>query len=164
MPTLTILVGLPASGKSTWRAENTAENTHIFSTDDIIERVAKNEKSTYSGVFKKTIGTANKIAARELADAFRDGRDVVIDRTNMTPGARRKYVQAAPKNYKINCVCWLPPATVDDWKELWARLSSREGKEIPENVIKKMHADFVWPDRSEGFDNILYLNIHGMRI
>lgn len=160
MPTMTILVGLPASGKSTWRSKNDDLKTYFFSTDDIIERVAKNEDKTYSDVFKKTIKTATKIANREFADALAAGKNVVIDRTNMTEAARAKYISAA-KEYTVNCVCFAPPKTAEDWLELDKRLSNRPGKEIPAEVIQQMAKSYEKPKLAEGFNQITFLDIYG---
>ena len=69
MPTIYMLIGVPASGKSTWVEQNKG-NALVISTDNLIEAYAANLGKTYNEVFKEQIKIATKIALEHAEAAF----------------------------------------------------------------------------------------------
>ena len=61
-----MLVGVPASGKSTWVAENTKMGTFVYSTDCLLDEWAKEINSTYNEVFKRFIDRATSMCNDRL--------------------------------------------------------------------------------------------------
>lgn len=150
MPTFYMLIGVPASGKSTWRKQH-AGNAVIVSTDDIIDNMAAKQDKTYDQVFKDAIKSAGQIADQQARAAFADDRDVVWDQTNLTRKSRAAKLAMVPKHYKKVAV-YFPTPHPDIHK---TRLDSRPGKTIPDYVLSSMIKSIERPSKDEGFDQIV---------
>ena len=141
-----ILVGLPASGKSTWAWENyinTNNNFSIISRDSFIEEVSG---LTYSEKWQKA--DQNKIN-NLLEDRLRDvvkypTVSTIVDMTHMSKKSRRKSLSHFGPEYKKKAVVFLT-----DLQTLSERNSNREGKAIPQEVIEKMMRSFYLPTMEE---------------
>ena len=151
MPTVTVLVGLPACGKSTWREKNLDAFDWIYSTDDLVEEYALAQGKTYGDVWKSYIGEATKLANSRLQNAIRDGQNIVADRTNLTVAARAKFLAQFPKSYIKKVVFFAPP---DHLGDLVKRVNSRVGKDIPFSVLKGMRNTLEVPTTDEGFSSV----------
>lgn len=157
MATLYVLIGLPASGKSTWRENYLASNPEsdcvICSTDDLIEEYASANGMTYSEAFGKVnFKDLNARFRNRFRQAINAGKDVIVDRTNMSVKSRKEYLKNIPDSYEKVAVVFVVPDP-----ELKRRLAAREaatGKGIPEQVINDMAARYVAPSREE-FDRIV---------
>ena len=163
-PVCTVMVGLPAAGKSTLvhRVLETYPDAFVYSTDTILERIAEQLGKTYDEVFEKHIKSAQAEADIELAYAMQSGKDIIWDQTNLGIGKRRKIInQMKRMGYTVVCASVTLPETVEDIAEWNRRLHSREGKTLPESVIHNMVQRYVAPTAEEGFDMIVFYNIHG---
>lgn len=143
---LVVLIGLPCSGKSTYRNE-TAGDSVIISSDDIIEKYAALYGMTYSEAFKKFAPIANTEMNVAALEAFRAGKSVMWDQTNLTRNKRQRILNMAPSDYKKIAVTF----TTTEEKRLY-RNTQRPGKVIPENVLASMQKSFEPVDKGEGFD------------
>jgi predicted kinase len=152
MPKFYMLIGVPASGKSTWRNAN-AGHAEIISTDDIIDHRAASIGVTYNEVFKDTIKEATELANRHALKAFTMGKDVVWDQTNITPKSRKSKLAMVPNHYEKIAVFFATP-TEDEWQR---RLNSRTGKNIPQNILMGMASSLEQPTADEGFDSIIQI-------
>lgn len=162
MPTLTVLVGLPGSGKSTSIPEDF--DGFIYSTDNVLEELAAKTGETYNQVFKDNIGYATKLMDDLLANYILMGADVLWDQTNMSSKKRLGILSKFPKSYKKICICRIPPQNEDEWRELGIRLGSREGKLIPQHIIESMADSYVEPTIAEGFDEVHLYDIYGSKL
>lgn len=153
MPKLLMLVGIPAAGKSTFIANSNIDwnRTVIASTDNYIERMAKEKNKTYSDVFQQEIKPATEHLNKTVADAIKNGYDIIWDQTNPSVKARKQKLNMIPDNYEKIAVFFPTP----EEKELFKRLSSRPGKNIPREVINSMIASLTIPTKEEGFDEII---------
>lgn len=159
MPTLTLLVGLPASGKSTSIPEDF--DGFVYSTDRYIELRAKTNGCTYNQAFQEFIGPATEHMNEQLDIAIRQRKDVIWDQTNMSAKKRRAALTRFPSSYRKICVCRVVPRDDAEWAELDRRILSREGKMIPHHIIKSMADSYVEPTTGEGFDEVHLYDIHG---
>ena len=150
MPVLYMLIGVPASGKSTWVKQN-RRGAVVASSDDYIEKQAERLKSTYSDVFNDYVKDANRHAQDTAKQAFADGMDVIWDQTNLTRNSRKSKLAMAPKGYKKVAVYFPTPAPEVHKK----RLDSRPGKTIPDFVMNSMIKTLEPPSKEEGFDEII---------
>lgn len=160
MPEVLVLIGLPGSGKSTWRekflAGKAPDSVVCVSQDDIIEDWAAANGMTYSQAWSKV--NQKDVAAKFRNDykaALNAGKDIIIDRTNMGAKARKELLKHVPESYHKVAVVFVIPDP-----ELKARLKAREaqtGKAIPEFVINNMAKAYVAPTREE-FDEIRRIN------
>jgi predicted kinase len=153
MPKCYQLVGVPASGKSTWVAEQDwALTCSCISTDKWVEIYAKEVGRTYAEVFKDFMPTAVDLMAKEVIAAREGGRDIIWDQTSTTIASRARKFNMLPGYEHVAIVFRTPPRD-----ELDVRLSGRPGKHIPKNVIDDMIAGWEDPTEEEGFKEIWYV-------
>jgi predicted kinase len=169
MATCFVLVGLPASGKSTLlnfvEDPEFADTVFVYSTDNVLERVAKQLDKTYDEVFDKHIGPAKLESDIWLAEAIKMKVDVYWDQTNLGVKKRRSIIEKMKKvGYRVEAIVFTPPETVEDITEWNRRLQSRKGKTIPDHVIKSMVNSYVEPTLDEGFDAIRKYDIYGKEL
>lgn len=143
-----MLIGVPASGKSTWRAAHGGD-ADVISTDDIIEQTAQASGRTYNEAFKENIKFATEIANSRAKHAFATGNDVIWDQTNLTPKSRKPKLDMVPDEYEKIAVVFLTPD-----EEEWKRRLDRPGKSIPAHILMGMASTMQFPDPEEGFDRI----------
>ncbi len=154
MPTVTLLVGVPATGKSTWRSLSVTADDFVYSTDDVVEEIAAAQGKTYEEVWADSIKEATKIANARLADAIKAKKNIVSDRTNLTASARAKFLAQFPKSYKRKAVLFEAPRSLD---QHLARIAARPGKNIPTNILMSMLKDLEGPTLEEGFESVKFI-------
>lgn len=152
-PKAYILVGVPASGKSTWvQNQEWAKDCTYISTDKIVEEYANERGKTYSEVFESFMPTAVDLMIDEVALARVQNKDIIWDQTSTTINSRRKKFRMLP-NYEHIAVVFKTP----EKEELERRLSSRPGKVIPTEVVESMIKNFEMPSEQEGYKEIWYV-------
>lgn len=149
-PVFVMMVGFPAAGKSTF-VENEYKDFNHISSDNYVERVAKAQEKTYNDVFLSTIKDAEKYVNEVFLKSIQDERPIVLDRTNLSVGSRKKYLKLIPNTY--HKVCHL--VACSDKEEWHRRLQSRPGKNIPDSAIQAMIQNFEYPTLEEGFVEII---------
>lgn len=155
--TCTFLVGVPASGKSTWIKNNIDRSAvTVLSTDDILEQIAENQGRTYNEVFQEHIGLADKRMFAELDVAIIEDNNIVIDRTNLNKKARGRFLRLLkPHGYTFNAIIFPTPDEAE-WRR---RLASRPGKTIPDFILKNMKEGFQPISADEGFADIRIIGL-----
>lgn len=154
MNKLYVLVGVPASGKSTWTSNQIwAKDIPVVSTDRFVEEYAAKHGKTYSEVFEEYMPIAVKLMANQVLICQANKTDIIWDQTSTTVVTRAKKIRMLPEYYKIAVVFKTPPTA-----ELQRRLASRPGKTIPWDVVSNMAAQLEAepPTKEEGFDEIWY--------
>lgn len=156
MPKCTMLVGVPASGKSTWILNKYGFEDNVASTDNIIMHVTRNYGMTYDEGFKELIGFAEKIMWRQIMSYQMRGASFIIDRTNLSAKSRKKFIDKLKLHrYEIECVVFPMPGTEKLPTEEWnRRLDSRTGKTIPGHILSSMIEHYEPPTEAEGFSKI----------
>ena len=152
-PTVYILCGVPASGKTTWIANQSFnwDSTVVASTDLYIEEQCRILGKPYRELFHDMILPAVSHMVEVVNAAFRDNLDIVWDQTSCTVESRRKKLRMIPASYSTVAVVFPTPPT----DEHANRLANRGGKVIPASVVSEMVSAFVMPTLSEGFDQIV---------
>lgn len=131
---MVLLIGIQASGKSTFCREYLSEMIHI-SLDDLKTR--NREK-------------------RQISDTISQGLSMVIDNTNPTRKDREPYISLGKSNGYAICGYYLKSSITD----CIVRNELREGKaRIPRNAIAHTHRILELPDYSEGFDQLFYVRL-----
>lgn len=154
MPKLYMLIGVPASGKSTWVRNNVDPRAVVASSDDYLEAMAAREGKTYNEVFDKYIKAANQHVNTTVDMAMNKGLDIVWDQTNLTKKSRAGKLSRFGDEWEKIAVVF-PTPDDDEWKK---RLDSRPGKTIPSNILLGMKSSIEMPTKDEGFDEIIVVN------
>lgn len=161
-PKCTVMVGLPALGKSTFIKKILTPDTWIYSTDMFIDAVAEDNGITYAEAFESNIQAATEFNNRKLDSMLKLKKDIIWDQTNLGVGKRRKIVnRMKQEGYDVDCICLLPPETEADYVEHKRRLEGRPGKTIPNHVLSNMMETFVLPTLDEGFDSVRVYDMYG---
>ena len=152
MPKCYQLIGVPASGKSTWiQNQDWIADCVVVSTDEFVEDYAKECGQTYSEVFADYMPTAVNLMADKVVRARNAGKDIIWDQTSTTVKSRARKFNMLPDYEHIAVVFKTPEHT-----ELMRRLMNRPGKEIPDHVIYSMIGTWEDPTEEEGFTGIWY--------
>ena len=151
IPEIVMLCGIPCSGKSTYVNKLLTyeywENSIILSTDNYIEEQAKRLGMTYNEVFQDCIDEATRQLEMSFVGAKEEGKRIIWDQTNLSIKTRKKKLIKVPSIHK-RTVVWFQV----DLEEALKRNGTREGKFIPESILKRMYHQFEIPTLEEGFD------------
>lgn len=155
-PYIIVLVGLPGSGKSFFRDKFLSDNDAVIvSSDDEIEKLAKDAGLDYTSGFKQFVGAATGIMKQNFRDAVNSDKNIIWDQTNLSAKKRKGILQQLPDHYYKVAVVF----EVTD-EELNKRLRNREketGKSIPVDVVKNMAKTYQPPTKQEGFDLVKFM-------
>jgi len=153
MPKCYQLIGVPASGKSTWiKNQDWLLGSTVVSTDPFVEDYARVQGKTYSEVFAEYMPRAIDLMIEQVEFAREHGHTVIWDQTSVTVASRRKKFRMLP-DYKHIAVVFCTPKPV----ELADRLASRPGKIVPEEIVQDMIDRFEMPTLEEGFQEIWHV-------
>jgi tRNA uridine 5-carbamoylmethylation protein Kti12 len=152
MTTLHFMIGMPASGKTTWRENYRKINSSIVaSSDDFIEEMAKEQGKTYNEVFAKMSKGGERYVNALASYCVKHQVPMIWDQTNLSVATRAKRLAFFPSQWKkigVNVKC----KNFETWKD---RLMTRPGKIIPAGTIEHMMKTFETPTFAEGFDEII---------
>jgi predicted kinase len=104
---------------------------------------------TYNEVFQDCIDEATRQLEMSFVGAKEEGKRIIYDQTNLSIKTRKKKLTKVPSIYKRTAV-WFQV----DLEEALERNKTREGKFIPESILKRMYHQFEVPTFDEGFDFI----------
>lgn len=148
-----MLCGVPTAGKSTaikfLKTTEIWKDSVVLSTDNYIEREAQKLNLTYNDIFEDTIKDATLELELELKDAVSKGLNIIHDQTNITVKSRKNKLNKIPSYYHKSALYFQISI-----EEALKRNHTREGKFIPESVIKRMCYQFEIPTLEEGFDDV----------
>lgn len=140
---LFMMIGLPASGKSTIAKEiSESEGAIIVSSDEIRKELLGdiNDQSNNELVFKEV--------EKRIIEGLKEG-NVIYDATNINYKKRIAFLQRLNK-LEVEKIAIMVATPYED---CLIRNSQRERK-VPEEVIKRMYYNFYVPQYFEGFDDI----------
>lgn len=138
-----MLVGIPASGKSTYDKELEKNGYHIHSSDEIRKELTGDENTQV--VNEKVFQVLHKRIKSDLEQ----GISCIYDATNMSMKRRISFLKEINK-YDCHKKCVLFVTPVEICKE---RNQNRERK-VPDSVFDKMLKQFQCPYYYEGWDKI----------
>lgn len=146
-PTLTVLVGIPGCGKSTWSKKMVDENTIRLSSDDLREQINGdiNCQENHGFIFNEM----NRLTKMYL----KQGKNVIYDATNLN-SKKRKGLLGQFRKMNINKVCKVFYAPL-----LNCFINNRNRERVLEDyVIKNKLEQFQTPMYYEGWDRIEIVN------
>ena len=148
-----ILVGLPATGKSTIVDSIKKINNKflISSNDNALEELAIEHGLNYNEAFKRFDVT------KSVKETFKQwvgaGESIIVDKTNMSKKTRKlsihPFICLGYRVIAINVICDEETRIKQDqMREMFT------GKRIPPKVIDDMKRAYQEPEYNEGFENI----------
>ena len=142
-PRLTLMVGLPASGKST--VAGGMEGV-VVCPDDIRMEIFNTE---FDDKVEHMVWFLAKSMVRML---LKDGHDVVIDATNVAPFRRKPWIELG-REYGA----WVNAVWVDTTFTECVQRDVLRDRHVPEEVFDRMVEEFEEPTMEEGFDLVSVL-------
>lgn len=169
-----ILVGPPATGKSTWVFQTFKEAPYIINRDVIVEEVASMFGITYDDTFKavedETIKKAKEVINnrffKRIKDAVRQDKDIVVDMTHMSAKSRKKsleIIKGYENEYNKIAIIFNFSGSEDIIKKVAQQRSVElqekgKTKTITDDVFDKMLSMYQEVTDQEGFDQILHVD------
>ena len=151
MPECVFLCGIPCSGKSTYVEKLKKipywENAVVLSTDAYIEKQAQRMGMTYNQIFDDVIDNATRELELAFIEAKDRGKNLIWDQTNLTVKTRKKKLSKLPSFYARGVIYF-----EISLEEVLERNKNREGKFIPESILKRMYQQLEVPTLEEDFD------------
>ncbi len=150
-PTITLMVGIPGSGKSFWVRHN-AHDLTVISSDNLLELWAAEHGKTYSEAWGEPglLKEIDKQMKADLALSLSKNEHIIVDRTNVSKGSRNKILSQVPKNYlRFAAVFKAARDVVDRRLDMRAK---HTGKIIPPFVVDEMQKNYEPP--TDEFDEI----------
>lgn len=156
-----MLVGLPASGKSTFSKLFPTEQ--VFSSDEIRadlygDASCQNDPVRVFNVLYQRMRTYIDSA---IANSTDDSTiTVVFDATNLKRNNRKRFIETVKEiaynnNLVLNCNCIIFDTPV----EVCIIRNSQRDRVVPDGVIYKMNKTFQRPTKDEGFSEIFYYKV-----
>jgi predicted kinase len=144
MPTFTMMVGVAGSGKSTIAAQIAASTGALIVSSDAIRGEIYGDENCQTDP-----GKIFNIVHQRIHKALLEGKDVVMDATNLSCKRRMAFLRGLNMpNVKKNCIVVI--TTPEDIEE---RMRTRERK-VPMEVVHKQLCQFQCPNYYEGWDYI----------
>ena len=145
-PTLTLLVGIPGSGKTTWANKRCRKNQVVLSSD-LIRKELFNDETNQSN---------NKLVFKTLYDKaktyLKNGTSVIIDATNATKADRKSALDHfSDLKIPVTAIVFTTPTEVCKIRD------SKRQRTVGEDVINKFVQIYEKPTLSEGFNKISYV-------
>lgn len=142
-----MLVGLPASGKSTLANELSAKyNAEIVSSDEIRKELFKdiNNQDNNNLVFE----TVNK----RIRDLLDQGGNVIYDATNINRKRRMHFIKNEIKADEKLVYYLNTPMSACSYND------SQRSRKVGFSVIDKMYKTLQIPTKLEGWDEVIFIN------
>uniref|UniRef100_A0A1D1ZDK4 Heterogeneous nuclear ribonucleoprotein U-like protein 1 n=1 Tax=Anthurium amnicola TaxID=1678845 RepID=A0A1D1ZDK4_9ARAE len=161
-----MMVGLPASGKTTWAEKWVKDHPEkryvLLGTNLALDQMKVPgllRKQNYGERFDCLMERATKIFNTLLSRASKTPRNYIIDQTNVYKSARKRKLQAFVNFRKVAVVIFPMP---DELKFRADKRFKEMGKEVPAEAVNEMLAHYVlpvsrdMPRADELFDQVMF--------
>lgn len=143
-PVLTILVGLPGSGKTHYAKNEKEGSLHIGSDDIRKEILGSEEDQSNNALVFQTM-------EKRVREAIIAGKSVVADATNVSMRSRKTWQQAMKYAYKTEAIVIAAPVPT------CVKNDDERPRHAGHVAIYKAIMSFEVPLESEGFDTITFV-------
>ena len=142
-PILYYLVGLPASGKSTWAKNMMDNNTILLSSDNLREELYGDiNNQEHNG---ELFNELNK----RVKENLKNGKDIIYDATNISSKRRISFLKELKKiNCHKQCIYF------NTNFEMCIDRDKKRKRKVGTKVIEKMYKNLQIPMYFEGWDDI----------
>lgn len=143
-PIMFLMVGLPASGKSTYAKELAQQyDAEIFSSDALREELYGDVNN------QEHNGELFVELHKRIKNCLRSGKSAIYDATNISSKRRKSFVQELNKiDCEKYCVIMATP-----YKKCLENNKNRD-RQVPEDVIERMYKHWETPYWFENWDDI----------
>nr|VZI36817.1 unnamed protein product [Spirometra erinaceieuropaei] len=165
---VTMMIGLPGCGK-TYYAENLCKEHkekqfNMLGTNLILDKMkvtGLNRKRNYAGRWDVLIEKATQCLNILISLACKRRRNYILDQTNVYPSAQRRKMRPF-EGFQRKAIVIVP--TDEEFRRRIAQREKEEGKEVPENAVLEMKANFEIPkpsseDPSSPFDDVIFTEL-----
>jgi len=160
-----VLVGPQGVGKTYW-VESNLIDPYVVSYDNAVRAVAAANDVKYSDIaagkspqFRRDIEQAER---QQVTNAVASGKDVVVDKTNMSAKSRRNAFRVIRGNEadfeKIAVVFDFRGLEQDVLRSVEMRAATERDKYIPSDDVINTMSRFEMPTYDEGFDDIIVVD------
>lgn len=140
MTTFTMVIGLPASGKSTYA--NSLADVAVFSSDALRKELYGSEEIQCDN------GALFNELTKRIINRLKTNQSAVLDATNMNSKKRKNLLKQLPKDITKKAVVFA--TTLEQCKFN----NKQRDRFVPEIVIERMWKEFQFPIYSEGWNAI----------
>ena len=135
------MCGIPGSGKSTWVANRVGEGS-VWASRDAVRFSMLQEGDDYFAYEDDVLLEWHN----QIYTALKEGKDVYVDATHLTPKARKKILNKFNlKNVDVHAIWFNVPL-----ETCLERNEKREGRAVvPRSVIYNMYHNFTPPTAEE---------------
>ena len=153
VPTIILLCGCPASGKSTWLRNALRDCTElkdykVLCTDVWLENKAKELNKSYVEIFNEYINEAVKDFAKDLYAFIESEENIIVDQTNIDKYFRLKKLKLCEKYNKIAVYFELK---IDEA----IQRNCNRSRTVPRAVLMSYYQIYTRPSLEEGFDMVV---------
>lgn len=149
MAKVIMLIGVPGSGKTTFAHNLSLEKGYKVISSDVI-------RQTFPGINEnKVFPTVYEMCVNEL----RNGRDIILDATNITPKVRKRAWDALDAfGVKYDKVAYYFDTPKEVCIERVEKRNKMDGELfLPTDVIVSYHNNIIEPTYEEGFKEIVII-------
>jgi len=161
MSELMLMVGIPGSGKSTYIKELADKGYDVVNPDSIRVELTGNMADQSQNA--KVWFTAHQ----RIIDKLKEGKNVILDATNVDRRGRREIVDRAKREVPGTTVKALVlDVSLETAKERVKKRVKDKGLDIPEEVMTRMYNKFKLnpPSTDEGIDEIEVIPETGKKV
>lgn len=146
MPFLKMLIGLPASGKSTYAralANSDSNWIHLSSDDIAYNKFTEDQSIDHQEVFQELF--------QKTVTCLESGKNVIYDATNLASKKRRSFLNRIEKlRVHTEAIIFITPYDL-----LRERNNARESRQrVPPHILERYIRAFQFPRKDEKFDKI----------
>ncbi|CAJ1961538.1 unnamed protein product [Sphenostylis stenocarpa] len=165
-----MMVGLPASGKTTWAEKWVKDHPEkryvLLGTNLILDQMKVPgllRRNNYGERFDLLMDRATRIFNILLSRAANIPRNYIIDQTNVYKSARKRKLKPFSDYHKISVVVFPKP---EELKIRSVKRFTEMGKEVPIDAVNNMIANYVLPESKnmphsdEVFDQVMFVELN----
>ncbi|VDN20934.1 unnamed protein product, partial [Dibothriocephalus latus] len=163
----------PFEDPASWKIMNetaTADRQHkekqfnMLGTNLILDKMkvsGLNRKRNYAGRWDVLIEKATQCLNNLISLACKRRRNYILDQTNVYPSAQRRKMRPF-EGFQRKAIVIVP--TDEEFRRRITQREKEEGKEVPENAVLEMKANFEIPkpsseDPSSPFDDVIFTEL-----
>nr|XP_029512999.1 heterogeneous nuclear ribonucleoprotein U-like protein 1 isoform X1 [Oncorhynchus nerka] len=158
-----MMVGLPACGKTTWASKHTESHPekkyNTLGTNAIMEKMkvmGLRRQKNYAGRWDVLIQQATQCLNRLIQIAARKRRNYILDQTNVYGSAQRRKMSPF-EGFQRKAIVICP--TEEDFKERTLRQTDEQGKDVPDQAVLEMKANFLLPEPSDFLEDVIFVEL-----